>query len=111
MIEYILVALAITEAAELLVAVIFRIRSFYDLRLVFLVNLMTNPLISALYLGAGILLGRKLLYLLFVAELFVWILEAWIYKKCMEEKRAPFLLSGAANLASILAGYLVGTYL
>lgn len=68
MIEYILLSLAVTVAAELLTAMIMGIRSFYDLRLVFLVNLMTNPLVSAVYLTAGIFVGPKLVYLLFLCR-------------------------------------------
>lgn len=105
-----LLALLVTEAAELFTAAAMGIRSFYDLRLVFLVNMLTNPLISVLYLTAGIFLGPGLNRMLFVAEICVWILEAWIYKKCIEEKCSPYRLSAAANLVSVLAGYLVGKY-
>lgn len=110
MFEYVLQALLITEAAELLAAAVMGIRSFYDFRLVLLVNLMTNPLVSAIYLVGGVFLGRRLIFLLAAAELLVWILEAWVYKNCMDKKGSPFLLSAVANTASILAGYVVGKY-
>lgn len=108
MFSYVLLALFVTEAAELLTAAVMGIRKVYDLRVVFLVNMMTNPLISALYLIGGVFTGQKLKYLLFAAEILVWISEGWVYKKCLEEKSFPLLLSGAANLMSLLCGYLVG---
>ena len=78
MLEYVLLALAVTVTVELLTAAAMGIRSFYDLRLVFLVNLMTNPVVSAIYLTAGIFVGQKLIYLLAAVEILVWILEAWV---------------------------------
>lgn len=110
MLRYVLLALVVTEAAELLMAAILGIRRFYDLRMVFLVNLMTNPLISVLYITSRIFLGQQKNGILFAAEIVVWAAEAVVYKHCIEEKCSPAVLSAAANLASVLAGYLVGMW-
>lgn len=108
MFRYVLLALLVTEVSELMTAALMGMREFYELRLVFLVNLMTNPLISVLYLAGGIFLGPALKWYLTAAELAVWLTEAAVYRICIEKKRSFLLLSAAANTASVLAGLIVG---
>lgn len=110
MLSYVLFALLVTEITELFVAAGMGIRSFYGLRVVFLANLMTNPLISGLYLTGRIFLGPKLRLFLFVAELVVWLAEAAVYKICTEESH-PLLVSAAANLISVAVGVWIGGWL
>ena len=85
MFRYVLLALLVTEVSELMTAVIMGMRDFYELRLVLLVNLMTNPLISVLYLAGGIFLGPALRWYLIAAELAVWLTEAAVYQICIEK--------------------------
>lgn len=108
MFRYVLLALLVTEVSELMTAALMGVREFYELRLVFLVNLMTNPLISVLYLAGGIFLGPALKWYLTAAELAVWLTEAAVYRICIEKKRSFLLFSAAANTASVLAGLIVG---
>jgi len=106
--RYVLLALLVTEISELMTAALMRMREFYELRLVFLVNLMTNPLISVLYLTGGIFLGPALKWYLIAAELAVWLIEAAVYRICIEKRRSFLLFSAVANIASVLAGLIVG---
>lgn len=109
MIKYVLTALLVTELTELLTAYLMGIRRIYDLRMVFLANLATNPLISVLYITGRLFLGRQSNGILFTAEIAVFILEAAIYKNCIEEC-SPVRLSAAANAASVLAGFVIGKW-
>lgn len=111
MFRYVLLALLVTEVSELMTAVIMGIRDFYELRLVFLVNLMTNPLISVLYLAGGIFLGPALRWYLIAAELAVWLTEAAVYQICIEKKRSFLLFSAVANAVSVFAGVLAGRWI
>lgn len=111
MFRYVLLALLVTEVSELMTAVIMGMRDFYELRLVLLVNLMTNPLISVLYLAGGIFLGPALRWYLIAAELAVWLTEAAVYQICIEKKRSFLLFSAAANAVSVFAGVLAGRWI
>lgn len=110
MLSYVLFALLVTEMAELLVAAGMGVRDFHGLRVVFLANLMTNPLISGLYLTGRIFIGPKLQLTLLAAEILVWIAEAVVYKICIIEKSHPFFLSAAANAASVVCGVWIGRW-
>ena len=116
-------SLALTEAAELCAAWLLGLRSRKGLRIVALVNLLTNPavvLLSVLiprYSAADISYGALVAGL----ELWAWLTEACVYWKCgigqyweNEDSMAlripaltPFLLSSVLNLVSFTAGKLV----
>ena len=119
----IVLSLALTEAAELCAAWLLGLRSRTGLRIVALVNLLTNPavvLLSVLiprYSSAEISYGA----LVAALELWAWLTEALIYRRCgigkyWEDPDAmanrfpaltPILLSSVLNLASFAAGKLV----
>ena len=116
-------SLALTEAVELCTAWVLQLRNRKGLEIVALVNLLTNPVVVLLsvliprYSSAEISYGA----LVAALELWAWLTEALIYRKCgigkyWEDPDAmanrfpaltPILLSSVLNLASFAAGKLV----
>ncbi|MDO5439147.1 MAG: hypothetical protein Q4F09_03855 [Erysipelotrichaceae bacterium] len=99
--------LLLTLVFECGLATVLRVRG-KDLLLVFLVNLITNPLLS---LTAAILYSRLsvhktnlVIYLLL--EPLIILAEAWIYRHCLSQKRNALLLSVLLNCFAILGGIL-----
>ena len=101
----------VTETAEILWALLFRIRKS-DLPVVFLANLLTNPpyvltvLICRMYVRID-----RLPVLQAVLEAGIILIEFLIYRKSVRTCRHPFLLSLTANFFSILCGMLVSRFL
>ena len=116
-------SLALTEAAELCAAWLLGLRCRKGLRIVALVNLLTNPAVVLLSVLIPRYSAADISYSALVAglELWAWLAEACIYWKCgigqyWENKEAmalripaltPFLLSSVLNLVSFTAGKLV----
>ncbi|MBQ7535222.1 MAG: hypothetical protein IJT43_06340 [Stomatobaculum sp.] len=118
-----IVCLVLTEIVEIGTAWILQLRSRKGLGIVFLVNLLTNPVVVLLsvliprYSPAVVPYGA----LVAVLELWAWLTEALIYRHCgigkyWENKDAamlripaltPFLLSSVLNLVSFSAGKLL----
>ncbi|MBR3007489.1 MAG: hypothetical protein IKI35_04750 [Stomatobaculum sp.] len=118
-----ILSLALTEAVELCTAWVLQLRDRKGLGIVALVNLLTNPVVVLLsvliprYSSAEFSYGA----LVAVLELWAWLTEALIYRRCgigkyWEDPEAiavrfpvltPFLLSSVLNLASFAAGKLV----
>ena len=117
------VSLVLTEIIELGTAWILQLRSREGLKIVFLVNVLTNPVVVLLsvliprYSAADISYGALVASL----ELWAWLTEACVYWKCRigqywenEDSMVlripaftPFLLSSVLNLVSFTAGKLV----
>lgn len=118
-----ILSLALTEAVELCTAWVLQLRDRKGLGIVALVNLLTNPVVVLL----SVLIPRYSLAefsygaLVAVLELWAWLTEALIYRRCGIGKYwedpetiavrfpvlTPFLLSSVLNLASFAAGKLV----
>ena len=104
-------SLAVTEAAEFAAALILGVRK-EGWPVVFLVNLITNPPYVLLILILRYLLPRSMIILIMaVCEFGIFVAEALLYRKYLKDYPHPYLLSGAANLASIAAGILVSQLL
>jgi len=100
-------SLAVTEAAEFIAAFVLGVRR-EGWPVVLLVNLMTNPPYVLLILILGYLLPKPAIMLIMVlCEFAIFIVEAFLYRKYLKAFSHPYLLSAAANLASIAAGILV----
>lgn len=118
------VSLVLTEIVELGTAWILQLRNRRGLGIVFLVNLLTNPVVVLLsvliprYSPTTVPYGA----LVAVLELWAWLTEALIYRRCCIGKYweyedamilripalTPFLLSSVLNLVSFSAGKLLG---
>ena len=117
------VSLVLTEIIELGTAWILQLRSREGLKIVFLVNVLTNPVVVLLsvliprYSRTAVPYGA----LVAVLELWAWLTEALIYRQCGIGKYwdnedavmlripalTPFLLSSVLNLVSYSAGKLL----
>ena len=116
-------SLALTEAAELCAAWLLGLRSRTGLRIVALVNLLTNPVVVLLSVLIPRYSAVDISYVALVAELALW---AWLTEACIywayrigqywenEDSMVrripaftPFLLSSVLNLVSFTAGKLV----
>lgn len=80
-----------------------------DLLLIFLVNVLTNPvlglILDGIYLGLGIFPGWEILLPL---ETLVVLTEGWLYRGRLSRERVnPFLLSLILNAASYFGGMLL----
>ena len=99
--------LLLTIILEGIAAYIMGLRSFRELILTALVNIITNPMLVYLSLFLmyyeGIQTGTVLTYL--VLEPLVIIIEFLIYKRCLKGRNC-LLLSFTLNIVSILGGLL-----
>lgn len=94
-----------TEIIECLAAWIYPKRNCKDLFLVFLVNVLTNP--AAVFINFLCHFGlHPVLWILFFEGL-IWLVEALIYRRCLTQKRNPFLFSFVLNAASYGIGLFV----
>lgn len=99
----------ITLLLEILVAVLWGIRSKKDFLVVFLVNTITNPLLNlSLYLMSMYLPYSSYRGIIPIMELLIWVLEGLMFKTCMQSLKKPFLFSCCLNAVSyFLGGYLL----
>ena len=98
-------ALLLTEAIEVPVAVLFGMRG-KDLLIVLLANVMTNPLVNALLLLGVSVTDLPYVPMLAALEIAAVAAEWFVYRSLTDAKR-PFLISLAANAASFGAGLLI----
>ena len=99
--------LLLTLVFELLIAFLLGLRR-KDLLLVFLVNLITNPLLSLLVGGMNTFLsaGQIQLVVYLLLEPLNVLSEAFLFQRYLNEKRNGLLLSLLLNCGSILGGIL-----
>lgn len=101
-----ILCLSVTEIIEIIVALLIKIRDKKDLLNVFLVNVLTNPiLISTSYL-IFIKYGNtsKKIYEI-IMEVFIFLVEGMIYKKYLKyNKINGFCVSLILNFASYFMG-------
>lgn len=100
-------ALIITEACELALAAILPKRCRKDLLCVFLVNIVTNPVINYLDFVFRQHVPSVILWVIFI-EAAVFISEALIFRKCLSSEKNPYLFSFLLNAASFAAGLIFG---
>ncbi len=100
------VPLVLTILIELVGALALKVRKLADLRLVALVNCVTNPLVVAGNLLLSGYLGeqRGLLLTMILLEPFAVIAEWLYYRKYIEAEISPALLSFILNLLSFTGG-------
>ena len=95
-----------TEIIECLAAWIYPKRNYKDLILVFLVNLLTNPAAVFINFFVPFRITHPVLWVLFLEGL-IWLGEALIFRRCLIQKRNPFLFSFVLNAASYGIGLFV----
>ena len=99
--------LLLTLIFELLIAFLLGLRG-KDLLLVFLANLITNPLLSLLVGGMNTFLsaGQIQLVVYLLLEPLIVLFEAFLFQHYLNKKRNGLLLSLLLNGGSILGGIL-----
>ncbi|MBQ5756850.1 MAG: hypothetical protein IIV88_06290 [Erysipelotrichaceae bacterium] len=99
--------LLLTLVFELLIAFLLGLRG-KDLLLVFLANLITNPLLSLLVGGMNTFLsaGQIQLVVYLLLEPLIVLFEAFLFQHYLNKKRNGLLLSFLLNCGSILGGIL-----
>ena len=95
-----------TEIIECLAAWIYPKRNCKDVFLVFLVNVLTNPAAVFINFFVPFRITHPVLWVLFFEGL-IWLVEALIFRRCLTQKRNPFLFSFVLNAASYGIGLFV----
>ena len=105
MIKALIVSLISTWILELSFAWFMNLRSKEDLKLVLLVNFITNPIVVSLYW----IFYRSInpMILTFTLESSAILVEAFYYKEFTEKIRHPLIFSVMINLFSYLSGVLI----
>ncbi len=102
-----LISLGLTIVLELAFALIFKVRRTYDLILVIVVNIITNPAVVLL----NYLLLRHTdipqLLIVLILEAAAVLVEGIYYKRYAEKVRRPFLFSLGANTFSYFIGLIL----
>ncbi|MBQ8824046.1 MAG: hypothetical protein IJZ64_02305 [Ruminococcus sp.] len=96
-------SLFITEILELAVSLCFSNRNRQDFLLVFLVNVITNPVVVYLDYLFRFRMPSVVLWIA-ILEFAVWLSEAMIYKRCLTGRKNPFLFSLVLNATSYFGG-------
>ena len=102
-----LVSLLLTIIIELVVAVMVGIRNQDDIRLVVLVNVLTNPVVVLTYYLLTNHTVWNTIYIILVLEVAAVFVEGFCYQKCSKKIRHPYLLSFGLNGISYLIGKLI----
>jgi len=102
-----LISLGLTLVLELAFALIFKVHRAYDLILVIVVNVITNP---AVVLMNYLLLRHTVipqLLIVLVLETAAVLIEGFYYKRYAEKISRPFLFSLGANAFSYIIGFIL----
>lgn len=99
-------SLLITEILELIAAACFPRRNKRDFLLVFLVNIITNPVVVYLDFMFRFRMPSVVMWIVFI-EGAVWLTESLIFKKFLTEKHNPFLYAFVLNASSYFGGELL----
>ena len=107
-----LVSLLLTEALELGAAFLFGVRSRRDFLLVFLVNVVTNPVAGLIFDGVWLYSGRMpRWYLVLAVEIAAVCVEALLYRGRLDYKKLrPILFSLFLNAISYIGGVAYGIF-
>ena len=103
-----LISLSITLVVELGIAFILKYRK-KDLLNVFLVNILTNPLLNSMIVTINYYYGLRARNIsLIILEIMIVIIEGFIYHKTLERRKINgFLLSLLLNVSSYVIGLLL----
>ncbi|MGN0630238.1 MAG: hypothetical protein ACI4JN_02815 [Ruminococcus sp.] len=99
-------SLFITEILEFAAAACFPQRNKRDFLLVFLVNIITNPVVVYLDFWLRFRMPSVVMWIC-IAEVTVWLTESLIFRKFLTGKQNPFLYSLALNSASYFGGMII----
>ena len=103
-----MVCLALTVIIEALAALVCGVRTRRGQFTVLLANIITNPLMNSILTAVSFLISPAAYYWFLVPlEAAVVLAEGLIYKKTLQIKMNPFLLSLILNLCSYFLGTLV----
>lgn len=98
----------ITLATELLVALVWKLRTPRELVAVALVNLITNPPLTMTMTWIRFSsIGLYSQWFLVFFEPIIVFLEGFLYKRALPQLSRPYLFSLVANLSSVLCGYAI----
>ena len=112
MIKMLLTSFLLTFVIEWGIGLLWKIREKSDWYVIFLANLITNPILVMVQIWGHFFLEKKTLSLLiFFLECIAWILEGLIYHKKMKNCRFPYGYAVAANLLSYSAGWLISGWI
>ncbi len=108
-----LVCLTLTLLIESLTALICGVRTKRDFLLIFLANLMTNPVLVCVTFLLGFFFGMRVrMPVEILLEISVVFIEGLVYRQATDYKKLdPFLLSLILNAASYLSGFVVNPIL
>lgn len=104
-------ALLITLIIECAVAWILGVRTRDGQKVVFLANLMTNPVVVSMGAGVLLFLGRNMLFpITVIMEVIVVVVEGVVYRRYLETERDPFVISLICNAVSFFTGELLNRF-
>ena len=107
-----LFALGLTVGAELILAAVLGVRSFWDFALLFGANLLTNPPVNLLAELVESSVPRWTLPAVVLLEAAAVMTEWALYRRMLDFRRLPpLVLSLILNAASLLAGLVWTLYL
>ena len=101
-------SLVITLLVECLIAIILGYRK-RDLLNVFLVNVLTNPIVNSITIAVNYYLGIKYRNMaLLILEIMAFLIEGFIYHKYLEKRKINgYVLSFILNSCSYLIGLII----
>lgn len=98
----------ITMLAELTVTWLWKIREKNEWYVIFLVNLITNPVLVMIRIWGYYLLSPEVLQgMILFLEILILFLEGFLYSRRLYTCRHPYLLSAAVNAASFGTGLIL----
>lgn len=100
-----IIYLTLTVIIEAVAAFISGIRTVYGQAVVFLANVITNPLLNCILTIVSFFLSKSLYYYFLIPlEAAAVLTEGLIYKKSLSLKRNPFAVSLFLNVCSFFIG-------
>lgn len=109
MILSLIISLLLTIIIEISISFIIGIRDDEDLKVVFWVNVLTNPIV--VYIANWLkVLNNIVIYniIVFIMEVVVIIVEFIVYKKYLDYKeKSPLLISSINNIVSFSLGIII----
>ncbi len=103
--------LLITEAVEIIVALVMGIREKKDMLNIFLVNIMTNPIVVSLPVYLNVKYGLMTRNIsLAVLEILTVLIEGFVYYKYFNYKKINgFIVSLILNVSSFFVGEIINS--
>lgn len=106
-------SLICTIIIEILVAIILGIKNKKDILNIILVNIITNPLVTAIPVYFNLFYSLRLRNIvLIILEILTLLFEGFVYKKYINLKKInPFILSLILNSSSYFIGEIINRFL